>query len=630
MADAPGDPTEGVGVWASGLFGSGKSSFAKNLGYILANREILGHPAVQLFIRQLQAQAPNDPAVARIADTINFINQRFPAQVIMFDVQMDRAVRRSTEPMAEIMYTVLLRELHYALDYDVAELEIELEGEGRLGEFVRAVARMYGDQVGAVTPGDALPPTLQDVSPEEYAVWQKARKGAQKTQQASAALHEIDPRTYPTPDSWAASLQEEADITIRTLVGRTFELATRRRPGHAVIYIIDEVRAYVARSAEKIENLRAVVEHFGQESKNRVLSGKAVAPVWVIVTSQEKLDEVVAAIDDKRVELAKLQDRFKIRIDMAPADIREVATRRVLAKKPAAEPLLRERFDSAAAMLKTHTRLERTTRRFDVGREEFVQFYPYLPHFIDLSTDIVSGIRLQPGAPKHIGGSNRTIIKQAYEMLVSNRTALAKAPVGAAGRCRAGRGLAQPARHDRELSPLGRPRADRDRPGCAAARPGAAHPQRDLCRRRGPVAGCGRVGPRLPGAGDPSRTIGQGDRLPGRTGRHRMPARTGRGSAPRVLVDSPPGDQDAVGGYRRRRPGADRGCPGRERPQRQVVDGHGPLLAIRVRGRAVVRARHGPASPGARLPPLRARSPAARVADQAGRAGPPALRGGGE
>jgi hypothetical protein len=42
----------------------------------------------------------------------------------------------------------------------------------------------------------------------------------------------------------------------------------------------------------------------------------------------------------------------------------------------------------------------------------------------------MSGIRLQPGAPKHFGGSNRTIIKQAYEMLVSERTNLQAKPIG--------------------------------------------------------------------------------------------------------------------------------------------------------------------------------------------------------
>jgi len=310
IADAPGDPTEGVGVWISGFFGSGKSSFAKNLGYVISNRQVLDHPAARLFIQQLEEQSPGDPLVRRIADTVGFINTRFDAHVIMFDVQVDRAVRRSTEPIAEIMYTVLLRELDYAQDYDIAELEIELEGENRLGDFVQTCAAAFGDQVKGM-PAESVPVTLPDVPADDYAVWRQVRKGAQRIQRASAVLHEVDPDTYPTPDSWAASLQtKETDVTIRTLVDRTFELTARRRPNHSVMFIIDEVGQYVARSAEKIENLRAVVEHFGQEGKNRILAGKAVAPVWVIVTSQEKLDEVVAAIDDKRVELARLQDRF--------------------------------------------------------------------------------------------------------------------------------------------------------------------------------------------------------------------------------------------------------------------------------------------------------------------------------
>ncbi len=208
--------------------------------------------------------------------------------------------------------------------------------------------------------------------------------------------------------------------------------AARRRPGHGVVFIIDEVGQYVARSVDKIEGLRAVVEQFGVQSKNRVQKRQAVAPVWVIVTSQEKLDEVVAAIDDKRVELPKLQDRFRIRVDMAPADIREVATRRVLAKRPEAEGVLSQVYERHAALLLTHTKLERTARRSDIDRARFIEHYPYLPHFIDLSIDIVSGIRLlRSDAPRHVGGSNRTIIKQTYEMLVGPRTGLAERPIGA-------------------------------------------------------------------------------------------------------------------------------------------------------------------------------------------------------
>lgn len=430
IADGPGDPTEAVGVWVSGFFGSGKSSFAKNLGHLLGNRPLLGTPAGKLFTEQMRLQAPADPTTTAIDDLVKFINVRIPSHVIMLDVRVDQAVRRATESITEILYSVLLRELDYAQDYDIANLEMELEAEKRLADFVSLCAVLYRDEVSGAPAPEGLPVTLTAVSPDDYAVWRIVRKGAQKIQRTSAVLNKLNPATYATPDSWAQSLKTRADVSIRMLVDRTFELSARRRPGQAILFVIDELGAYVARSAEKIENLRALVEHFGQESKNRVLAGKAVAPVWVIITSQEKLNEVVAAIDDKRVELAKLQDRFRYRIDMAPADIREVATRRVLSKTEAGEKRLRELYKQYSGQLKTHTQAERSQIKFEVSEEDFVQFYPYLPYFVELSIDIVSGLRLQAAAPRHFGGSNRTIIKQAYEMLVSHRTRLADAPVG--------------------------------------------------------------------------------------------------------------------------------------------------------------------------------------------------------
>lgn len=411
IATAPAQPSERVGVWVSGFFGSGKSSFAKNLGYMLANRTVCGHPAGQLLAKQLGDQ--------RITELIEYINRAMPTEVIMFDVMADSANKPGgTQPIAEIVYTVLLRQLDYAEDFNLAELEIELEAEGKLERFEQAIYDRYAADVGLIGS-----------TPHE--VWQRVRKGAQSISRASVALHDIDPNSHPTPDSFVQSVRAApARVTINIVVERIFELMKRRRPGKGVVFIIDEVGQYVARSSEKIEDLRAFVEQLGKTGRNLAAAKKIPAPAWLVVTSQEKLDEVVAAIDAQRVELARLQDRFHYRVDLAPADIKTVATKRVLGKNAFGEELLARYYAENEGQLNTHTHLERTARQSDISQQEFIQFYPYLPHFIDLSIDIVSGIRLQPGAPKHIGGSNRTIIKQAYEMLVNERTNMANRPVG--------------------------------------------------------------------------------------------------------------------------------------------------------------------------------------------------------
>lgn len=108
----------------------------------------------------------------------------------------------------------------------------------------------------------------------------------------------------------------------------------------------------------------------------------------------------------------------------------EVATKRVLAKKEKAEPPLKKLFSENQGQLNDAFKLERSARKTEITEADFVQFYPYPPHYIDLCISIVSGLRLQPGAPKQYGGSNRTIIKQAYEMLVSERTDMQSKAIG--------------------------------------------------------------------------------------------------------------------------------------------------------------------------------------------------------
>jgi hypothetical protein len=393
-------PTEGIGVWISGFFGSGKSSFAKNLGYVLANRTVLGTPASDLFADQVKDQ--------KIGDYLTLLNASLPCEVFMFDVQVDRSIR-TEEQIAEVMYRVLLRDLGYAEEYDLAELEIELESEGKLGAFVALCRAQYQED------------------------WQKVRKGSQKFTRASALMHELEPKTNQSKDSWLQSVKDHPfkSLDVGTIINRCYELCAVRRPGKAFVFIIDEMGQYVARSGEKLENLRAVVEQFGKVGLERKKKGLTPAPAWIIVTAQEKLQEVYNYIASGRIDLPKLQDRFKYQIDLSPADIRQVATERVLSKTEQGVKELRAMYGHYQGLLLQNCKLERTARRTDFTEAEFVQFYPYLPHLVDLSIHIMTGIRLQPNAPKHLGGSNRTIIKQSYEMIVSDRTKLGDQETGA-------------------------------------------------------------------------------------------------------------------------------------------------------------------------------------------------------
>ena len=135
VAEAPAEPHESVGVWVSGFFGSGKSSFAKNFGYALENRKVLGQNFADLFKKQIGDE--------QVCNLVDLINAQYPIEVILFDIAKEQDTRRVTQRIAEFIYTAMLRELDYAEDFDIAELEIELEAEGKLDQFITTCKALH-------------------------------------------------------------------------------------------------------------------------------------------------------------------------------------------------------------------------------------------------------------------------------------------------------------------------------------------------------------------------------------------------------------------------------------------------------------------------------------------------------
>lgn len=388
--ETPNKPHEGIAVWVSGFFGSGKSSFAKMLGLSIANRTIAGESAAERF-----GQRTGDK---KLQVLLKAIAEKIPTHAVIFDVSTDRGIRSGNQTLTEIMYGLFLQSLGYSKDLDLSELEIALESEGRLPEFESAYRTRFGKD------------------------W-KDDKGllAFSLGRASEVMSLLEPRTYPSADSWVKSIKQRADISPGKLAERASELMKRRRPGQSLLFVVDEVGQFVARDVQKMLDLQAVVQNLGVKGRGKH---------WVVVTSQEKLGELVSGLEDKRIELARLMDRFPLQVHLEPSDISEVTSRRVLSKNAAAQTALGKLFDEHRGRLTEHTRLSADIKLPEVTRDGFIDLYPLLPYQIDLIIQVVSGLRTQGGASKHVGGANRTIIKLAQQLLINPAVNLADEPLG--------------------------------------------------------------------------------------------------------------------------------------------------------------------------------------------------------
>lgn len=391
-AEVPNKPSDRMAVWVSGFFGSGKSSFAKLFGAAIENRNLNGQSASDLVAARI-----GDPKVQVL---LRKIRDRMPTEVVIFDLATDTGVRNANQKLTEIIYRQLLEQLGYARDLDLAQLEINLEDDGRLDQFKQAFEKSIGK------PWDS----------------EKA-KIAFAMSYASRVLHEIDPKTYPAADSWVKAARGRTDISPNDLAERCIHLLDRRRGQKQLVFVIDEVGQFVARDVAKMLDLQGIVQAMGRVGQGRV---------WIVVTSQEKLNEMVGSLDDKRVELARLMDRFpdNLRVHLEASDIATVTSRRVLAKKADAQKLLRDLFEKNRGRLTAHAQPQADINLPMLTAESFINLYPLLPYQIDLIISIVSGLRTQGGAISHVGGANRTVIKLAQQLLTNPQVGLAERPVG--------------------------------------------------------------------------------------------------------------------------------------------------------------------------------------------------------
>jgi hypothetical protein len=347
--------SDGLGLpacWISGFYGSGKSSFAKLLGLALDGRKL---PSGGLLSEALLAQ-DHSPQRKAFEQAWHAVSAAVKPLGIVFDIGSNA---RDDEHIHSVVVRQAQRRFGYCSTSNlVAEYELKLELEGSYAAFLKKVNEAHGKP------------------------WTELKDTHRADDYFSAALHRLQPDVFTDPMSWVDSRVGSAYRDKRSVseaVQALKHMLDQRCPGRTLFIVVDEVSQYVHDDEDRMLALQSFVSALGQQMKGQA---------WLLATGQQRLEESAG----NSATLSKLKDRFPpaLRVHLGSANIRDVLHRRLLRKKKAAEPKLRQLFEEHGAALRLYA-----YRGEELSGPDFVDVYPMLPGYIDLLLKITSGLRLR-------------------------------------------------------------------------------------------------------------------------------------------------------------------------------------------------------------------------------------------
>ncbi|MCX6876551.1 MAG: BREX system P-loop protein BrxC [Verrucomicrobia bacterium] len=356
-----------VGVWVSGFYGSGKSSFTKYLGFALdPSRRVGSEP----FLTCFQNQIPSAP----LRTQLGTLARNFPATVIMIDLASVASAEEANQGISRVVYHKVLEWAGYSKDEKISLLELMVERDGRKDEFL----------AGIEETGYTWDELQNDLLAANAIVSRVACK--------------LYPKLWPDEASFSRTKVDSfygEDERLKQMLA----LIERRTGSRRVIFILDEVGQFIEGTNRLILNLQG----FAENLKN-IGQGQA----WIIATAQQTLPMAGP--------LFKLKDRFPdpLRIDIESTDIREITYRRLLKKSPEAIQLLKKLFGDHSGSITAATQLKNTKHiQTHLDADEFARLYPFLPQHFNILMELLRSLARSTG-----GIGLRSTLKVIQDVLV--------------------------------------------------------------------------------------------------------------------------------------------------------------------------------------------------------------------
>ena len=366
-------PTDKIGVWISGFFGSGKSHFLKILSYLLSNDTVAGKKAVDYFQDKFDdpmmfAQLENCAAVS--TDTI------------LFNIDSKSPINKDKTAILRVFAKVFYEYRgFYGDDLKVAKLEQFIEKSGKMDAFKSKFEDIHGDS------------------------WENSRDAFSFFEDDVVdTLTDTLDMSETAARNWFNGT-ETADISIEQLVKEIKDYIDSKGKGFRLLFMIDEVGQYIGSDGSLMLNLQTIVEEIGSKCGGRV---------WVMVTSQEAIDSITKISGD---DFSKIQGRFNTRLSLSSSSVDEVIKKRILAKTDDAAALLSLSYNTNSAVLKnlfTFNDAVLDLKGYS-GEHDFIETYPFVPYQFRLMQNVLAQIRKHGNSGKHLSGGERSMLSGFQE-----------------------------------------------------------------------------------------------------------------------------------------------------------------------------------------------------------------------
>ena len=366
-------PTDKIGVWISGFFGSGKSHFLKILSYLLSNDTVAGKPSVEYFTDKF-----DDPMMfAQLERCANV-----PTDTILFNIDSKSPINKDKTAILRVFAKVFYEYRgFYGDDLKVARLEQFIDKSGKTDAFKAKFAEVNGDEWENVR--DAFAFFEDDIV---------------ETLIETLGMSEIAARNW-------FNGTETADMSIEQLVKEIKEYIDSKGKNFRLMFMIDEVGQYIGSDGSLMLNLQTIVEEIGSKCDGRV---------WVMVTSQEAIDSITKISGD---DFSKIQGRFNTRLSLSSSSVDEVIKKRILAKTETAEQMLLMSYGKNSAVLKNLFTFNDAVLDLKGYSSEydFVETYPFVPYQFRLMQNVLAQIRKHGNSGKHLSGGERSMLSGFQE-----------------------------------------------------------------------------------------------------------------------------------------------------------------------------------------------------------------------